>query len=393
MRILPEQQMNGLDEKSEKLRSFIIICAVAALAAFAFGMFGLGDKLAFAVAVVAALCIVYAAVSLKKIYDDAMRESTERMRALERDHKLSVEIYESNPSMLFIIDDRLRMTDCNNACLEFIGVEDKSTLTEEMTNKIEADIPKHSPVDGFTESVAEALREAGRSGFSRLNTLVRVRDGTDRNISVACRRIRTEDSFILACTAVEITELQRVRERLHRKNKMLDLINRIAVLLSPLDSENALELVRRATEIMGRIMEVDRIYIWKNLMIDGHLHYVPEFAWTKPSVPDTFARIPEKGFPYIRGIPDLEARFERGECLNGPLDSMTENERERLSMYDIKSILILPLYLKNEFWGFISFDDLRQERSFAEEEIYFLRSASLMIASSLMREKVCNLPS
>ena len=290
--------------------------------------------------------------------------------------------------MLFLMDERFRMTDCNNAALKFLGPEDKQSILEEISNKIEADIPKKTSEDGFTESLFRKMGEAVRDDFSQMNTVVRTHYGTDRNISVAFRKIPAENGFVLVGSATDATELYGFKGELARKNKMLDLINRIAILMSSLDSENADGLVRNAAEIMGRVMDLDRIYLWKNLLIDGRLNYTPEYMWIRPSFSDNLAMMTEEGFACIRSIADWEARFERAECINGPLNTLSDNERERLAPYGIKSILVLPLFLRNKLWGFISFDDCHQERTFAEEEVYILRSASLMIVSSLLRDDV-----
>jgi GAF domain-containing protein len=232
--------------------------------------------------------------------------------------------------------------------------------------------------------MAEAIRKAGRDGSSRVNVMIRVHDGTDHYVSVAYRRISAENGFALVGTAVDVTELHSLKKDLDHNNKMQDLINRVATLLSSLDPENADASIRKALEITGRVMDVDRIYIWKNRVIDGDLHYAPVFVWTKPAVPLNIAMMPEEGFAYVRSIPEWEEFFERGECVNGPVETLSEKERERLTPYGMKSILALPLFLSDEFWGFVSFDDCRQKRTFTEGEVCIIRSVSLMIATYLL---------
>jgi signal transduction histidine kinase/DNA-binding response OmpR family regulator len=49
------------------------------------------------------------------------------------------------------------------------------------------------------------------------------------------------------------------------------------------------------------------------------------------------------------------------------------------------SILMVPLFLQDSFWGFISFDDCRKERDFPEEEVGILRSGGMLIANAILR--------
>ena len=375
--------MNDREKKAARLRRFIILCAAVAVLALALGLSGWNNKRTFASAVVAVISIFYAILLYKKMYDSAMRNSAEHINALERDLKFFKDIYDLNPSMLFLIDDNLRITDFNNTAWEFLGEGDKQSLREEFSNKIEADIPKKVSENGFSESLVSKMREAARDGFSQINTIISTRRSKDYNISVAFRRIPVESDFVLLGSVTDVTELYSFRKELIKKDKMLALINRIALLLNSPDCKNAGNLINKAAEIVGRSMNVDRIYAWKNLEIDGNTQYVPRFVWIRPSVPDNLAMMTEKGFVCVRSIAEWEARFKRGEYINGPISSLSDNERERLAPYGIKSILVLPVYFKNTR-GFINIDDCTEERVFAEEEVYILRSVSVMIAPSLL---------
>ncbi|GAA6768041.1 hypothetical protein AAFH68_39930 [Flavobacterium sp. CGRL1] len=54
---------------------------------------------------------------------------------------------------------------------------------------------------------------------------------------------------------------------------------------------------------------------------------------------------------------------------------------------EIKSILILPLYINDIFTGFIGFDDCSEERKWLEEEIYIFQVLANNISSALERNR------
>ena len=301
-----KRQMNDPEEKISRLRRYILFCAAVSAAAFALALSGWNDKWTIAAALVAAACIFHALLSHKKMFGDAMRDSAGRIQTLERDLNFYADIFELNPAMLFIVDDHLRVVDCNRACVEFAGADTKQSLLEELTSKIEADIPRHTLSDGFTESLAETIRKAGRDGFSRINTVHTIRDGTDRCISLSFRKISVENGFILAGVSVDTTGLHRVKEELIHKNKTLGLVNRIAVLVNSAGSESAESLVRKAADIMGRAVDADRISISKKRVIDGVMHFTPKFVWSRPSAPDNGAMKPEEGVTYMCHVPAWE---------------------------------------------------------------------------------------
>jgi diguanylate cyclase (GGDEF)-like protein len=86
-------------------------------------------------------------------------------------------------------------------------------------------------------------------------------------------------------------------------------------------------------------------------------------------------------------VPNWERAFLRKQCVNGIVRNISHNEKEYdiLAQQGILSILVVPIYVKDQFWGFVGFDDCHSERVFTESEEAILRSASELIASALIR--------
>ncbi|MDR1915229.1 MAG: response regulator [Synergistaceae bacterium] len=186
---------------------------------------------------------------------------------------------------------------------------------------------------------------------------------------------------------LEMTVRSRTKE-LVRQDKLLHTVNDAASLLLASDVEEFEEALTHGMEMMARCVEVDRIFIWKNQTKDGLLSYSRIFKWVddeyvKSHVADEIE--PSFEFSYIDSIPEWETKFASGECVNGPVSSLPPRERERLSPYGVISILVIPVFLQDKFWGFVSFDDCRKERFFSKDEEGILRSGSLLLANALMR--------
>ena len=170
-------------------------------------------------------------------------------------------------------------------------------------------------------------------------------------------------------------------------SRLLKAVNNAATVLLSADEEEFEESLRQGMELMARCMDVDRIYIWQNEMEDGVLRYVQKFEWLNDTglQGDTVSSM--MGYLYSDSIPEWEPKLSRGECINGPLAELSQTERECLEPFNIKSILVIPVHLKSRFMCFISFDDCHKERRFTEDEINILRSASLMMASAMIRNE------
>jgi signal transduction histidine kinase/CheY-like chemotaxis protein len=174
-------------------------------------------------------------------------------------------------------------------------------------------------------------------------------------------------------------------QKIEQRDRLLNTVNQAAgLLLATEHGENTMSAIMAAMELMGRAVDLDRVQIWRNATIDGALHFVHTYEWLsdigrqKTPVPIGLH------FPYS-AKPEWESAFLRGEYINSPLRALPQSDQAFLHTYDIQSIVIIPLFLQDQFWGFFSLDDCRNERTFSEEEINILRSGGLLIANALLR--------
>jgi signal transduction histidine kinase/DNA-binding response OmpR family regulator len=170
-----------------------------------------------------------------------------------------------------------------------------------------------------------------------------------------------------------------------RQDRLLHVVNDLATILLSSDADDLKSALDRGVEMIARCVNVDGVYVWKNTKKDDGLYYTQVYAWIKPPKKDS---LPGLEYAYKKSFPDWEVRLAKGEFINGPVQSIPEEEGMRLKSMGVKSILVVPLFLKGFFWGFASFDDCRQERSFLEEEVTILRSGSIMIINSIQRNEM-----
>jgi PAS domain S-box-containing protein len=62
--------------------------------------------------------------------------------------------------------------------------------------------------------------------------------------------------------------------------------------------------------------------------------------------------------------------------------------RERFEQEGVQSILMLPIRVKDQWYGFIGFDDIEEEREWSAEDTRLLKTAADMIGSYLEKKKV-----
>ena len=201
----------------------------------------------------------------------------------------------------------------------------------------------------------------------------------------ATHRDKSGIPFRVAGAMMDITEKKQMTKSLKHRDLMLSAGIRAAEILLSADDEASIEAALTASlELVGVSTDVDRVHIWRNEKIDGLLHFVPVNEWMSGNG-KLSARVPEGSKFAYRDRPGWESTFLKRKCINGPLSEMQQEDQLFLSAFDVKSIVIIPLFLHDRFWGFVSFIDCRIERTLPEDEINILRWVSLMIASAVNR--------
>jgi signal transduction histidine kinase/DNA-binding response OmpR family regulator/ABC-type amino acid transport substrate-binding protein len=171
-----------------------------------------------------------------------------------------------------------------------------------------------------------------------------------------------------------------------RKDQLLHVVNDLASILLASDTDELKSALDSGVEMIARCVAVDRVYVWRNTTKnDGQLYYTRVYDWIKNG---ESGRDEVMEFSYRDTFPGWEEILAGGKCINGPVSEFSEPDRRRLEPYQIKSILVVPVFLKDSFWGFVSFDDCHTKRSFPEGEEGILRSGSLLIVNAMLRNEM-----
>ena len=169
-------------------------------------------------------------------------------------------------------------------------------------------------------------------------------------------------------------------------DRLLETINKISEKLLKSDLKTFENEILQSMGLMAKAVNADRVYIWENYTVDDELYTRQKYEWSEGAEPQqdkAFA----KGEPYKNSIPVWPDILSQGKIVNGIVRELSEREQEVLSPQGILSILVVPIFIKNNFWGFAGFDNCHSERMFDENEISVLGSGSLLIANALIRHE------
>ncbi|CAK7070172.1 MAG: Sensor histidine kinase RcsC [Desulfovibrio sp.] len=169
-----------------------------------------------------------------------------------------------------------------------------------------------------------------------------------------------------------------------QQDKLLQIVNTLAATLLGLEVENFDHTLLACMEKMGLGVDVDRVYIWKNHLQGGLLYCTQIYEWSGGAEPQQGNEL-TVSVPFPENwYPDLSTN----RCVNGAVKSFSGFERKHLEAQGILSIIVVPVFLHNEFWGFVGFDDCHSERAFSKGEEAALRSVSILFASAMLRNEM-----
>ena len=201
---------------------------------------------------------------------------------------------------------------------------------------------------------------------------------------VAESRIADKKAIRISGTLQDITELKIADVTLQRRDRLLAAVNEVANILLMADPDDFDDSVPLVLHILGTATDVDRVYVWQNERLGNELRCSQICEWS-PHVK------PQQGSEYTikARLPQIwEERLGNGECVNGIVQDMSQAERNHLLPQGIVSVLVAPILFRDEFWGFIGFDDCQYERIWDKTEAGILKSAGMLIASAIQRRRM-----
>ena len=174
------------------------------------------------------------------------------------------------------------------------------------------------------------------------------------------------------------------REESNYRTNLLDVVNSAAAILLQSEVDEFKNAILQCMSMLGEAMKVDRVYIWKNHIIDDQLYCSQMYEWSEGAEPQQ-DKENTINIPYAENMPGWNETLSSGQCINCFVSEMEDIVKKQLTEQGILSLLVVPVFLKEHFWGFVGFDDCHKERIFSEGEEIILRSGSLLITHAMLR--------
>jgi len=186
----------------------------------------------------------------------------------------------------------------------------------------------------------------------------------------------------------DVTERKLAQDALSRRDRILQATGFAAERFLQADSwEEALEPVLAR---LGDAGDATRAYVYAN---DPSTDAVPTTVslvcgWSTPGWPTPVDDQQSRSFPWEEGGFGRWAETLRaGRVIQGPLEEFPEPERLVLDRpgRPVRSLLVVPIFVRNGWWGYIGFDHARDARIWHEAEIEALTVTANTLGAAIAR--------
>lgn len=169
------------------------------------------------------------------------------------------------------------------------------------------------------------------------------------------------------------------------QDRLLSTVNEIASILLASSVEGFETIMRHCMGMLGETMDVDRVYVWKNYLKNGQFYCTQVYEWSENvELQQSNELTVNISYDNVLG---WEEKLSIGKSINGPVYTLSQHEQDHLNPQGVLSLLVLPVFLQDVFWGFVGFDDCQKQRWFSDVEEGILLSASLLIAHAMLRNE------
>jgi two-component system, cell cycle sensor histidine kinase and response regulator CckA len=308
--------------------------------------------------------------------EDRLKDRTRELRESETRYR---HIFENSPVMMYSVDEEGNYVNVNRKWLEYMGYElgdilgkrIDQVMTPESGNRI---VSIGLPGLWIKKHVQDSSYEFIKS------------DGTVIDVLLNCEVVTDPSGKRVSLSAMrDVTEHNRAKFALaNRLRNEKGLAAFSQELLS-----NVYDALTHAMRHLLDASGVSRVYIFENFSdpVDGLCIRQTHEVCAKGVTPE-IDNIQLQHCPYDNFLARWLKELSNNKPVFGLVESFPESERSILDPQGILSLLVLPIWVDEEYYGFIGFDDTQVHRKWSNEDIQLLQTAAGMMGEYIGRRRV-----
>ncbi len=204
---------------------------------------------------------------------------------------------------------------------------------------------------------------------------------------------------------VELTEREKAEQVVQGRDAIFEAIEFAAQYF--LTSTSLQQGIQGILERLGRATGVSQVTLFKlQSLSEQGIHLTPHALWKPSFQPQKTATEGDEHIqpppqseqamagetasidPKTRNFPRWIERLRKGLSIYGDVRVLPPTERKVLEKQHIRSIAVIPIFVQQNWWGFLEFDECVEERAWLLSEAEALKAVANMVGVAIQRERV-----
>ncbi len=318
--------------------------------------------------------------AIQVILKDVTKEKEAEKAKKESDEKF-YSIFEKSSVGIILIDDNNLIKEVNPKFLNCFGFTKKELRRKSILDLMEPEYVIES------KKLLSELRNGKRDQFYTERKYIK-KDGSFIWGSLTAQKLTSSGSFSQYIIGIfdDITKRINAVEALQTRDKILSALSfSTETFLKTLKWQANIEEVLKR---LGEALNVSRCYIFQNhkdekndLLISQRYKWIAEETYKTPSSVKT------ENISYKKnGLANILKTLKQKKVYQASIGKLPKEERRSFEETKTESLIIVPIFVFEKFWGFIGFDECRYERIWTETEVSTLQTAANTLGVAIKRK-------
>ncbi len=239
------------------------------------------------------------------------------------------------------------------------------------------------------QRVRAMLEDCSREGrsFNNLQHRVIHKDGSIFWQKVSAAPTFGDDRQVTGFrgASLDITDIKNAERDLNRKDMLLQAVSFSAGRF--LASSRWDDVIDDSLKILGIALNASRVFFAEKRLDKQRIMSIVRHEWCDNDIRSgNFSnnKIEQSDDNPVYG--KWFERFSKGRIVLGSIGFLSKAEQEELLRQEIKSILYIPIMVNREWWGYVGFEECKEERAWTRIEVEILKTAADTLAAAIERE-------
>lgn len=318
-----------------------------------------------------------------------IRDITERIKT---DNKLKsaestfTEVWQKSSDGMRLTDENGIVLLCNDAYADMVEMKRSEIENKKFSNVYYEEKREYILTRYIENFKSNTIRSKYEASLKLWNGKVKYFEITSSIINNA------ENKRILLNIFRDVTERHLQEIELKRKDKLIHgVADATAKLISNLSFSDA---IVNSLQILGTSAEVDRVYIYENYFNENlkKLCIRELYEWSASEKTQQIDKLKTEEISYSRfDSIDMYNKLANGKILRLNVDELSSYQKRVFIDPNIKSILLAPIFLENDFYGFLGFDSCIEKRIWTESDESVIATIAVSIGGAIQRERARDL--